>query len=94
MTRYIVINENTLAYTVENSYMVGVLAGSVRDGGRNPLNGPIFISPLDMVRDANSEDFSHYRIHLSERVKEILDKGSQEAIPTTDDFPTTVNRQG
>lgn len=86
MTRYIVINENTLAYTVENSFMVGVLAGSVIKGGRNPLNGPIFVCPSDKWRDATFEDFDHFGIHLTDKVKVEIVIGRSQPVPTTDDI--------
>lgn len=87
MPRYIVINENTLAYTQEGSLMVGVLAGSVLKGGANPLNGPIFISPSDKWRDATFEDFDTFRVFLTTRVKAEIVAGRDAHVPTTNDIP-------
>lgn len=66
MTRYIVVNENTLAYTYDYALCwlgwVGVLAGSAVRGGHNPLNGPTVLSMQDVVRDATLRDFEAYRV--------------------------------
>lgn len=71
MSKYIVINENTLAYRIEGSQFVGVLAGSVVRGGRNPLDGTIPISPLDKVRDATLGDFESYRVCAKGHLEQI-----------------------
>lgn len=90
MTRFIVINENTLACTIEGSLMVQVLAGSVIRGGSNPLNGPIFISPSDKWRDVTFEDFDHYGLYLPEKMKVEIVIGRSQTVPTTDDIPPSV----
>jgi hypothetical protein len=61
--RYIVVNENTLAYVDESHpLLAGVLASSVIRGGCNPVDGPVHISPLDQVRTATLNDFDSYRV--------------------------------
>lgn len=63
---YVVVNENTLGYLAESGVdgyqTLGVLAGSVVRGGKNPLNGPAVVTPLDRVRLATKKDFADYRI--------------------------------
>ncbi len=59
-SKYIVVNENTLCYKVEDSQFVGGLAGSVVRGGHDPKNGTIALSPLDKIRDATLEDFEFF----------------------------------
>jgi hypothetical protein len=70
MPKYIVINENTLAYKIEGSPFVGVLAGSVVRGGHDPKNGSIAISPLDVIRQATKEDFEFYNVSPDGHLKE------------------------
>ena len=71
MSVCVVYEEHTLGYfqtdtipNVDYVYM-GVLAGSVLRGGRNPMNGPVFIyMPLDRdkLRIATKEDFDFFRV--------------------------------
>jgi len=65
--RYVVVNENTLGYiqreTVQGWFSLGVLAGLVRKGGPDPMNGPVSISEkTDSIRDATEQDFNNYRV--------------------------------
>jgi hypothetical protein len=62
--RYVVLDENTLGYLIpEMPGYVGVLAGSVLKGGRDPMNGPALISPgLTKVRQATLDDFKSFRV--------------------------------
>ena len=62
--QYYVLNENTLGYvnSAQPGWM-GVLAGSVRNGGHSPLNGPVVIVPgADRLRPATHADFDAYRV--------------------------------
>jgi hypothetical protein len=63
-TRYVVLNENTLGYiNDECPNTMGVLVGSVAQGGHNWLNGPVAIAPtIDEVRPATIGDFATYRV--------------------------------
>ena len=42
--------------------MLGVLAGSVRRGGHNPLYGPVSFTPRCTLREATHKDFNEYRV--------------------------------
>lgn len=64
MSKYLVVNENTLCYAQEGTVMLGVLTGSVLRGGRDWKNGAIFVAPSDKVRPATEEDFESYRVCL------------------------------
>lgn len=59
---FLVWNEHSLCYRIPASSCVGVLAGPVSKGGRNPLNGPFFLSRLDRTRRATAKDFDEYRV--------------------------------
>ena len=95
MVRYIVVNENTLAYLhgTESSF-AGVLAGSVIRGGHDPKNGVISISPRDAVRPATFADFDAYRVqppgHLAPERKSLgtvdLDAVSDEDLEAAAEF--------
>lgn len=68
-SKYFVCDENTLCYQVEGDTMLGILAGSVIRGGRNPLDGVTHASTFRTMRPATVEDFSSFRVmpprHLS-----------------------------
>ena len=64
-TQYFVCDENTLCYQIEGDPMLGVLAGSVIRGGRNPLNGVTHRETFRTVRQATVEDFAVYRIAMN-----------------------------
>ncbi len=74
VSKYIVVNENTLCYRVEGSKFPGVLAGSVVRGGHDPKNGAIILSPSDVIRDATLEDFKEYRVQLPTDFMNEIDK--------------------
>lgn len=62
--QYVVENENTLGYINDDfpSWM-GVLAGSVRKGGRDWKNGAAYIIPgITQLRQATRADFAEYRV--------------------------------
>lgn len=42
--------------------MLGVLAGSVRRGGHNPMNGAVFIGPNCELHEATQLDFDDFRV--------------------------------
>ncbi|HDS1721705.1 hypothetical protein NPS53_09345 [Pseudomonas putida] len=61
--KYVVLNEHTLCYRIEATpTMLGVLAGSVRKGGHNPLYGPVSFTPRCTLREATQKDFDEYRV--------------------------------
>lgn len=61
--KYVVLNENTLCYRIEATpSMLGVLAGSVRRGGHNPLYGPVSFTPSCALREATQKDFDEYSV--------------------------------
>lgn len=64
MTTYVVKDEHTLGYMVEeHPQLMGVLAGLVRKGGHDPMNGPITITlGVDQIRNATFEDFNTFRV--------------------------------
>lgn len=63
MTRYYVLNEHTLCYTICGSpELLGVLAGSVIRGGHDWKNGPVSAGGSDTLRPATLEDFEAYRV--------------------------------
>jgi hypothetical protein len=69
MTKYVVLNENTLGYMIKPNLM-GVLHGSVLKGGHSELNGPVTLMPSDKLRPATQKDFDDYSVcsrgHLPE----------------------------
>lgn len=61
--RYVVMNENTLGYIDSGRPdLLCILHGSVLKGGHNWVNGPVYLSPSDAIRDASAEDFREYRV--------------------------------
>lgn len=62
MSKYFVLNENTLCYRIDGSFMVGVLAGSVLRGGHDPKNGCTVVGELDTIRPATVADFDFFRV--------------------------------
>lgn len=60
-TQYFVCDENTLCCQVPGDTLIGILAGSVIRGGRNPLNGVTHVSTFRTVRPATADDFTEYR---------------------------------
>jgi hypothetical protein len=62
MTKYYVLNENTLIYSQEGTTLYGVLAGKIQLGGHDWLNGPISVGRLDVLRAATLEDFEYFRV--------------------------------
>lgn len=61
--KYVVLNEHTLCYRIEATpTMLGVLAGSVRRSGHNPLYGPVSFTPRCTLREATHKDFDEYRV--------------------------------
>lgn len=62
MCKYIVVNENALCYRIDDNVFLGVLAGSVRRGGPDPLCGIIAAAPSDTIRPATIEDFAFFRV--------------------------------
>jgi len=71
-TRYFVLNEHTLGYTIdEMPGYLGILHTSVLKGSTfDRLSGPVVISPSDTLRPATKADFDEYRVswkgHLDE----------------------------
>jgi len=61
-SQYFVCDEHTLCYQIEGDPMMGVLAGSVIRGGRNPLDGVTHASTFRKIRPATVEDFAAYRV--------------------------------
>jgi hypothetical protein len=61
--KYVVMDEHTLGYLLEETpNYIGVLAGSVLRGGRNPLDGPAIVTPgLTRLRPATETDFEFFR---------------------------------
>lgn len=85
--RYVVVNENTLGYiqreTVPGWFSLGVLAGLVRKGGPDPMNGPVSISnETDNIRDATEQDFKDFRVcskgHLEDMRRDKLRDSSKK----------------
>lgn len=62
-TKYVVMDEHTLGYLMdEMPNYIGVLAGSVLRGGRNPLYGNAIITPgRTCLRPATEIDFEFFR---------------------------------
>jgi hypothetical protein len=60
VTRYVVLNENTLGYFNDGCSFMGVLAG--KKGGHDPKNGPIAIDGIDAIRAATRSDFDTFRV--------------------------------
>lgn len=62
--RYVVLNENTLGYLIpEMPDYIGILAGSVLNGGPDPLQGTALVTPgHSKVRQATLEDFANFRV--------------------------------
>lgn len=62
--RYVVMDEHTLGYVDDaNPQWMGVLAGSVLKGGRDPKNGSAVIVPGHTVlRPATEADFAAFRV--------------------------------
>lgn len=60
---YFVMNENTLGYInpIQPDAFC-ILHGSVLKGGHNWKNGPVTVSPLDVLRPATLSDFDEYRV--------------------------------
>lgn len=74
--KYVVLNGHTLCYRIEATpTMLGVLAGSVRRGGHDPMNGAVFFGPNCELREATQQDFDDYRIcskyHLPENLRNL-----------------------
>lgn len=65
-TKYVVMDEHTLGYRIEaNPNLIGVLAGSVLRGGRNPIDGPAVItSGITRLRAATEIDFVFFGVVL------------------------------
>lgn len=61
--KYVVLNGHTLCYRIDATpTMLGVLAGSVRRGGHNPMNGAVFIGPNCELHEATQLDFDDFRV--------------------------------
>ncbi len=64
MTKYIVKDENTLGYLInETPGFMAVLQGSVHQGGHDWRNGPVSILGAQ-IRPATQEDFNAFRVSL------------------------------
>jgi hypothetical protein len=61
MTKYFVLNENTLGY-IDPIGRFDPLAGSVLKGGLDWKNGPISYFSMDDMRPATLQDFEDYRV--------------------------------
>lgn len=58
---YIVMDENTLGYVyASHPSWMHVLAGSVLRGGRDPLYGPVHITGVNTIRNAELADFDTF----------------------------------
>lgn len=61
--KYVVLNEHTLCYRIEETpTMLGVLHGSVVRGGHDWKNGAVSFTPSCQLRAATLEDFDFYRV--------------------------------
>ncbi|PNE59582.1 hypothetical protein A8H39_00075 [Paraburkholderia fungorum] len=64
--KYVVMDEHTLGYVMDEApNYIGVLAGSVKRGGRNPLDGPAIIAAgITRLRPATEVDFEFFRVAI------------------------------
>ncbi|VVE17895.1 MULTISPECIES: hypothetical protein [Pandoraea] len=64
--KYVVMDEHTLGYLIdETPNVMGVLAGSVKRRGHNPMNGPAtIVHGNTRLRPANEIDFEFFRVAL------------------------------
>jgi hypothetical protein len=62
MSKYVVVNENALCYSIAGSIFHGVLAGKLLLGGPDPMTGTIVVAPSDKVRPATVADFDFFRV--------------------------------
>ena len=70
MTKYVVKDEHTLGYMIEQMPgFMAVLHGSVLKGGHDWKNGAVHTFG-SVIRPATEEDFKEYRVHLPPDFKE------------------------
>ncbi|WP_267122685.1 hypothetical protein [Xanthomonas sacchari] len=78
--KYIMVNENTLCYREsDDQVMVDILASNA--SGRPWGRGPIFVTPLDVVRPALHEDFARLRVCSTGHLPTVLADGPSTQNP-------------